>query len=118
MIIEGVFNMSFPWNTYEKMLKIVKNELVYDNPFRRKFESIHDLRNIDKMNRWFGYYQKMGKDGEIVMSNEIIKLKCYYCGKDIKIPDEYYDETNKYCCGKCLEIHKNDKDMDWREIDE
>ena len=40
-----------------------------------------------------------------------IKLKCYFCGKEIKIIDEYYDETDKYCCGDCLiTVAKEDPD--------
>ena len=58
---EEEYKMRFPQKTYEKMLKVVKNEFVYDNPFRLKFEAINDLKDIDKKNRWFGYYQKQGE---------------------------------------------------------
>jgi len=60
-IIKTDVKKMFPQKTYEKMLQIVKNEFVYDNPFRQKFEDICDLNSIDKMNRWFGYYQKQGE---------------------------------------------------------
>ena len=47
-----------------------------------------------------------------------IKLKCYFCKKPIKIPDEYFDGTDKYCCGNCLETKaKEDPDNNWREMD-
>jgi len=41
---------------------------------------------------------------------------CYYCKEPIEIPDKYHNEY--YCCGKCLDEHTDDEDINWNEIDE
>jgi len=51
----------FPQKTYEKMIKILKKDM-FAKYIYKKFTEIANLSNIDKKNRWFGYYQRVGEE--------------------------------------------------------
>ena len=52
----------FPQKTYKKMLNLVNYALNSGVKFCRKFAEIDNIKDVDKKNRWFGYYQKVGED--------------------------------------------------------
>ena len=49
----------FPYKTYEQMIDIVKD--LPDCEFKQKLLYIDKIKDIDKKNRWFGYYQHGGE---------------------------------------------------------
>lgn len=51
----------FPQKTYEVMRQKVRERYFTGDFFRKKFEEIYHLKDIDKKNRWFGYYQNQGE---------------------------------------------------------
>lgn len=65
----------FPYKTLDWMIELTKNKLkikVY-NDLHLKLIYIKKMTDINKMNRWFGYYQKVGQDLEFWTLDEIIK---------------------------------------------
>ena len=91
----------FPQKTLDLMIKKAKNKLesyiFFDNVGPKKYielisklKEIKDLKNIDKMNRWFGYYQKVGEDMVLWTLEEVKKW----------VRDEKNNNTDKYFGGK------------------
>jgi len=65
--------MNFPQKTYEVMRHKVRERFFSRDPFRLLFEDINSLKDDDKKNRWFGYYQKQGEFLGLWTLEEIIE---------------------------------------------
>ena len=55
--------MKFPIKTLEKMIGLCQCNLLHYGVvnLKDKLQEITKLNNIDKQNRWFGYYQHVGE---------------------------------------------------------